>query len=96
MERKELNAKKIKDLKAKLRELKGEDTSESSEEEALGLPDVDEGEAAVAAALNPGRLDNLKAKFAKLRGEEVPDIPDADMSSEASNIEADEELERMM
>lgn len=35
-ERKELNAKKVKELKAKLRQLQGQDTSESSEEEEPG------------------------------------------------------------
>ncbi|CAE7236379.1 unnamed protein product [Symbiodinium natans] len=49
-ERKELNAKKIKELKAKLRQLKGEDTSESSEDEDLGEAEEDNTSEAKRAA----------------------------------------------
>lgn len=77
-ERKQLNAKKIEQLKARLRELRGEESSEEEEEEDM-------------TSLPSDKVADLKAKMAIMRGEEVPDIPVA-AAVEPEEVEEVEEL----
>mmetsp|Transcript_44512 Transcript_44512/g.70776 ORF Transcript_44512/g.70776 Transcript_44512/m.70776 type:complete len:400 (+) Transcript_44512:60-1259(+) len=56
-ERKQLNAKKIEQLKARIRELRGEESSEEESEDMTSLPSE--------------KVADLKAKMAIMRGEEV-------------------------
>mmetsp|Transcript_65938 Transcript_65938/g.133953 ORF Transcript_65938/g.133953 Transcript_65938/m.133953 type:complete len:398 (-) Transcript_65938:38-1231(-) len=71
-ERKQLNAKKIEQLKARLRELQGEESSEE-ESEDMALPSQ--------------KVADLKAKMAIMRGGEVPQIPKTPSDENPENEE---------